>query len=66
MATRVQEQGAWFGREPDRYVTRGAEVFRLPASGWFARCGKRVRGPLSSLDAAMAAADRMVAEEPGA
>lgn len=54
--------GAWFSRSPDHYTTRGAEVIRMPAEGWYAHCGTRVRGPLSSLDAAMVAADKMLKE----
>lgn len=54
--------GAWHGVDQDRYRTRGADVFCEPSYGWFARCGKRVRGPLSSLGAAMEAAEKMTAE----
>lgn len=54
-------EGAWFGRSPDHYATRGAEVLHRDG-GWWARCGRRIRGPLSTLDAAMQAADRMLAE----
>lgn len=54
--------GAWHGVSADHYRTRGAEVVHQPGSGWFARCGKRVRGPLSSLGAAMEAAEKMTAE----
>lgn len=32
--------GAWIGRSPDHYVTRGAEV-RRTREGWFARAGRR-------------------------
>lgn len=54
-------EGAWFGRSPDHYATKGADCFH-GAGGWFARCGKRIRGPLSTLDAGMIAADKMLAE----
>lgn len=54
-------EGAWFGRSPDHYATRGADVVHRDG-GWWARCGRRIRGPLSTLDAAMAAADKMLAE----
>lgn len=59
-------EGAWFGRSPDHYATKGADCFHT-AGGWYARCRKdsgaiRVCGPLSTLDAAMAAADRMLVE----
>lgn len=53
--------GAWYGRSPDHYVTRGADVIHRDG-GWWARCNRRVRGPLSTLDAAISAADRMVAD----
>ena len=52
-------EGAWHGHSPDHFRTRGAEVMRR-TEGWFARCGSRVRGPMSSLDAAMKAADAML------
>ena len=55
-------EGAWHGVNSDHYRTRGADCFRLPGIGWFARCQHRVRGPLSTLDAAMIAADRMLAD----
>lgn len=64
MAETKPSEGAWFGRSPNHYATRGAEVIRLPGEGWFAHCGRRVRGPLSSLDAAMRAADKMLADAP--
>ena len=60
MSARMTE-GAWHGKSPDRYTTRGAEVFHLPG-GWFARSGNKVRGPLSSLPVALEAADRMLDE----
>jgi hypothetical protein len=51
--------GAWIGRSPDHYTTKGAEVRRVPGDGWYARAGRKVRGPLSCLDSAMKAADEM-------
>lgn len=53
--------GAWYGKSFDRFSTRGADCVR-GEGGWYARCGRRIRGPLSSLHAAMDAADRMVAD----
>lgn len=55
-------EGAWFFIDRNRYRTRGAEVRHNGKDGWFAVVGRRIRGPLNSLDAAMAAADRMLAE----
>lgn len=55
-------EGAWFGRSADHYVTKGASCVRIPGQGWFVRCADRVRGPMSSLEAAMTAADKMLAE----
>lgn len=60
--SRPAVEGAWYGRSGDHFTTRGADVFRMPGMGWFARHGKRIRGPLSTLDAAMSAAERMLAE----
>lgn len=54
---------AWYGRDGERYVTRGADVFH-GAGGWYARCGRKVRGPISCMDNAMIAAERMLAENP--
>lgn len=53
--------GAWFGRSPDHYATKGAEV-RHDGTGWFAIVDRKARGPLSSLEAAMVAADKMLTE----
>lgn len=56
-------ENCWYGRSGDHYATRGADCFRLPGIGWFARMGdKRIRGPLSTLDAAMQAADKMLVD----
>lgn len=55
-------EGSWHGRSVNHYSTRGADVFRLAGAGWYARVGSRIRGPLSTLDAAMSAADRMLAD----
>lgn len=52
-------EGAWYGRSDTHYTTRGADVF-LAEGGWYARCGRKVRGPISNLDAAMQAADAMM------
>lgn len=58
MAARPPE-GAWYGRTDTHYTTRGADAF-LGEGGWYARCQRRIRGPLSNLDAAMRAADAML------
>lgn len=50
--------GAWIGRSPDHYSTKGAEVRRQP-EGWYALAGRRIRGPMSCLDSAMKAAEEM-------
>jgi hypothetical protein len=55
----AESAGAWIGRTPDHYTTKGAAV--IYRRGWFAIAGRRVRGPLSSLDSAMKAADEMLA-----
>lgn len=55
-------EGAWFGRSPDHYSTRGAECIHGDG-GWYVRVGRRVRGPLSCLPIAMEAADRMLADD---
>lgn len=55
-------EGAWYGVNSDHFRTRGADAFRLSGVGWFARCQERIRGPLSSLEVAMQAADRMLAD----
>lgn len=60
MTTRPPE-GAWYGRSPTHYATRGADCVH-GAGGWYARCGRKVRGPLSSLPAAIEAADKMLAD----
>lgn len=57
---------AWHSRDQgNRYVTRAGdaigETIRTP-DGWVARVGKRARGSLSSLGAAMDAADRMLSD----
>lgn len=54
--------GAWFYVDRNHYRTRGASVRHNGKDGWFAIVNRRIRGPLNSLDAAMAAADRMLAE----
>ncbi len=55
-------EGAWYSRDGgNRYVTRGAEVEHGPG-GWFAKCGRKVRGPLSCLPVAIEVADRMLVE----
>ena len=56
---RISQSGAWYGRTETHYTTRGAECWH-GAGGWYARCGARIRGPLSSLPAALEAADRML------
>lgn len=61
MKTARPPEGAWYGRGPDRYVTRGAAVQHGP-DGWYAIVAKKARGPLSCLPAAMEAADRMLDE----
>lgn len=53
-------EGAWYGRSDTHYITRGADAF-LAEGGWYARCGRKVRGPISNLDTAMQAADAMLA-----
>lgn len=58
--SRREPEGAWYARTADHYITRGAEVAHHPG-GWYARCGKRVRGPISNLPDAMQAADDMLA-----
>ena len=55
-------EGAWFFVDRNHYKTRGASVRHNGKDGWFAVVGRRIRGPLNSLDAAMAAADRMLTE----
>lgn len=55
-------EGAWFARNRNRYDTRGASVRHNDKDGWFAIVGRRIRGPIKSLEAAMNAADRMLAE----
>lgn len=57
--------GSWYFVSMDHYRTRGADAFRT-GDGWYARCGRRVRGPLGSLDAAMRAADDMLAAQQAA
>lgn len=54
-------EGAWFGVNADHYRTRGADV-RHDGTGWFAIVDRKARGPLSSLEAAFQAADKMLAE----
>jgi hypothetical protein len=54
-------EGAWFFITKDRYRTRGAEI-QHDGTGWHAIVGRKVRGPISNIDAAMAAADRMLAD----
>lgn len=51
----------WFARSPDRYTTKGGYVVRK-GGPWFSVVGPRVRGPLSSLDAAMDAVFEMIKE----
>lgn len=53
--------GAWFYRDRNHYSTRGAAV-RNNGKGWFAIVGSRIRGPLSNLESAMNAADKMLDE----
>jgi hypothetical protein len=54
-------KGAWYGKSHDHFITRGASVTH-GEGGWYARCGRTVRGPLSCLPVALEAADRMLAE----
>ena len=61
MAAARPSAGAWHGRSADHYVTRGAACLRQ-RDGWFAMTPSRARGPLSSLDAALRAADEMLAQ----
>jgi len=53
---------AWHFVDRNHYKTRGASVKHDSLGGWHAIVGRKIRGPLSSLDAAMAAADKMLAE----
>lgn len=55
-------EGAWHGRSPEHFTTRGADCF-LGEGGWYARCNRRVRGPLSCLTVAMEVADKMLDDE---
>lgn len=54
-------EGSWHYRDRNHYATRGAAV-RHNGRGWFAIVGTRIRGPMSSLESAMNAADRMLDE----
>jgi len=56
-------EGSWHGVNSHRYRTKGAEAVYHEGVGWFAVVGTRGRGPLSSLDAAMKAADDMLAAQ---
>lgn len=62
MNAAAAEVSAWHSHDGKSYRTRGAFVWLHPGTGWVARVGKRVRGPISNALSAMEAADQMLIE----